>query len=131
MTRKAFKIAVKAAIVWRLEIGETNVSIAKEFDVRFVLSSWHISTRPTKEGCVYNSFGRFSLATGPGGLSSTTIWKYQETKYRVEVAIFLLVVLYYTPKRTILLGNLTCKILNVHLDGFKIFEKDIIFFLVK
>ncbi|KAJ8952580.1 hypothetical protein NQ318_004125 [Aromia moschata] len=31
--RKAFTIAEKAAIVWRLEAGESNVSIAKEFGV--------------------------------------------------------------------------------------------------
>lgn len=36
--RKAFTIAEKAAIIWRLEAGESNIRIAKEFDVSYLLS---------------------------------------------------------------------------------------------
>ncbi|KAJ8944461.1 hypothetical protein NQ318_012521, partial [Aromia moschata] len=50
-TRKAFTIAEKAAIVWRLEARQSNVSIAKEFDISFVLTS---------------------------GTTISTIWKYRD-----------------------------------------------------
>ncbi|KAJ8962317.1 hypothetical protein NQ318_018296 [Aromia moschata] len=100
-------------------------------------------------------FGVWKLKNLMSALPKNLTWHIQqfqqsgniETKYRMylrtvlhklylngskfrDVPIFLLVVLYYKPKRTYLLGNLNCKILNFQMDGFNDFEKDIILFLV-